>query len=267
MRESNLVLDYPEGHNLADFRLDSPALENRIRELDSEQRLKRDGFKRLGDWKGYIFLHIRKHRWKALQLVAGSLAAGLAQRELAELFREVWIDSEHIWEERRRIRTLVALIEPKLRYLFSREDWRAFKKMPPRFTIYRGAKDWNRSGMSWTDDIHRAIYFATHHHHEGSPVRLDQPGCVYEKVIDKADVLFCTNEGRENEIVTRHFARGRVSKVGNVLLAAELGPEHGKRAYEEQVLSKDEKAQLAPYLASWDGYLAATPMQQNASTG
>jgi len=175
------------------------------------------------EWSRFIFLHTREHRWRALWTVAVAL---YPSPDLAGLFREVWIDSEDVWRERRVIRQLLRLIaenKKSERRLFTEADRKRFKALKQELTIYRGAKKWNHNGMSWTLDLSRAIYFATHHHHDGMPCSLppDMMGIVMQKTVRKSAVLFYTNERREDEIVLRRFEKGRISPEGMLWAVAD----------------------------------------------
>jgi hypothetical protein len=140
--------------------------------------------------------------------------------------------------------------------LFTDKDWRTFQGLPERLTIYRGAKTWNLSGMSWTLDVDRAIYFATHHHHDGFPARLDDPGHVYEQTVEKDAVLFYTDERKEKEIILRQFSMGRMSAAGEIELAAVRGPEHALAEFDRQKarLSRAEIAEFSKYVPSWTAF-------------
>lgn len=64
--------------------------------------------------------------------------------------------------------------------------------LPDTFTIYRGAKNWNTSGMSWTLDVNQAVYFATTTVKDGAPCSLPSElmGVVMEKTIHKSGPLY-----------------------------------------------------------------------------
>ncbi len=196
-------------------------------------------------------LTLKTDRWHALRNGAdpGDIPA------LARLFREAWIDSEIIWRERKQIRSLIKNIgEENRRHLFTDEDWRQFQDMPNRITVYRGAKSWNVSGMSWTCDIDRAAYFATHHDDgfAGSLSPRDY-GHVYEKTISKDSILFYTNERNESEVITRRFVRGRISPVGQIHIALLLGPQEAIDEFGRKKNRLDPKtlAEYSTYAASW----------------
>lgn len=173
------------------------------------------------NWYRFIFLHARECRWRALREVAPLCAPAT----LARLFLKVWVDSEDIWRERAVIREVVCLLGPVRQRLYTAADKKRFAALPDRLTIYRGAKKWNLKGMSWTLDVHNAIYFATHHVADGSQCRLDPDdvGIVMENAVSKSRVLFFTTARIEGEIVLPRFETGPISPEGSLWLAQERG--------------------------------------------
>jgi hypothetical protein len=173
------------------------------------------------EWLKLIFYHQREDRWRVLRDIAHRV---WATDDMPEVFREVWMDSESIWGNRRIISKLLRFVEisPRgVRRLYSKDDWKKFRALPDRFKIYRGAKFWNKCGMSWTTDIERAVYFATHHHHTGMACGLspDQVGFVMEKTIAKSSILFFTDERNESEVILRRSTCGRISAEGMLQVA------------------------------------------------
>jgi hypothetical protein len=138
------------------------------------------------------------------------------------------MDSEDIFAERRRISKLTKLIRPEFQgRLFKVADRRRFESLPDRFTIYRGSKDWNIAGLSWTLDLDTAVRFATHHQEDGMPCWLppEMIGRVMERTIRKSQVLFYTNDRLEDEIVLRRSAKGSLSPEGMLETAEYKGSE------------------------------------------
>jgi len=123
---------------------------------------------------------------------------------------------------------LIRLIAPNPKYrrrLFTAADWRTLRALPDRLTVYRGAKDWNRNGMSWTLDPYRAAYFATHHNDSGMMCTLgpDHLGFVMERTVRKSSVLFYTSDRSEDEVVLTRFEKGRISPEGMIWAADQCG--------------------------------------------
>ncbi len=178
---------------------------------------------RAGDWKRFVFLHVREHRWRAL----ASILPKVTHEAVPVLFRDVWMDSEDIWRERRLVKRVLSLIHERDRAaLFTKADKRLFDALPDPLTIYRGAKKWNQAGMSWTLDIYRAVRFAIHTNQDGEECLLppSDVGIVMKKIIRKSAVLFYTNERHEDEIVLTRFEKGTISPEGMLAVAFNFGP-------------------------------------------
>ena len=141
---NRLMLELPEGTVFGgDFALEK----KRIQVLLRQQRKSREDLWKAGKWREYIFIHINRHRWQALKYVSGKIAANDGT-SLAELFREVWIDSEHIWKYKRLVAELAAAIKLNhRRALFTESDWETFENLPDPVTIYRGAKSCVKGGV------------------------------------------------------------------------------------------------------------------------
>jgi hypothetical protein len=193
---------------------------------DTERRMRRmrSHARRSGNWSRFVFLHMREDRWSALAQVSSLVpAAGFPS-----LFRKVWLDSKVIWRERSIVRKLISCIRPEFQgSLFTKADRERFDALPDKFSIYRGAKEWNVSGMAWTLDLQRAIYFATHHDDESMACSLPpyMIGVVLERVIHKKTVLFYSNDRGEEEIVLKRFEKGALSPEGTLWCAEHRGRE------------------------------------------
>jgi hypothetical protein len=194
--DAKLLLDHPTGPSFRIGKSVVPPIKSTadigssewVAETESYMRRLRDQTKRDGDWSKYVFLHACEHRWRAL----AAILPHLSPTELPALFREVWMKSEDIWRERRSVKKVISLIpERSRRQLFSKKDRTRFDALPDLFPIFRGAKRWNLAGMSWTLDIDRAVYFATHHNQEGMACSLPpgEVGIVMERRF--ARTLFC----------------------------------------------------------------------------
>ncbi len=221
---------------------------------NTERRMRRlrDHARRSGDWSRYIFLHWREYRWRALAHV--SLLVSPAA--FPGVFRKVWLDSEEIWRERHIIGKLISSIRPEFRKrLFKKADRERFDALPDTFTVYRGAKDWNISGMSWTLEVQRAVYFATHYHDEGMACSLDPHaiGVVMERIVHKSAVLFYSNSRAEEEIVLKRFEKGPLSPEGTLWSAEHKGIEVFATELDKQRgrLIPDTVSAATRMLAAW----------------
>jgi hypothetical protein len=221
-----------------------------IRALRDEALQKRD-------WERFVFLHMRDRRWQALWEVALQIPQPTA---LGHLFRRVWVDSEDTRRNRAVIRKLVDLLGQRqgaLNKLFTPGDVKMFKKLPEKFQIYRGAKSWNLSGMSWTLDVQRAVIFARFTITDGCEEELapDRLGVVMEKTVSKSEsrVLFCTDDRHEDEIVLRRSEKGPESPEGMLWVSEYKGVEAFATEFlrRRQQLSQDAVSIAAQKLASW----------------
>jgi hypothetical protein len=179
-----------------------------------------------------VLLHEHNSRWAALEQIASLVPADA----LPKVFRKVWMDSETIWAERRRISELIQLIRPdSRRMLMTAPERKHLESLPKRFTVYRGAKHWNLRGMSWTLDLQRAVLFAAHHF-DGTECSLppDMIGVVMERTIQKSEVLFYNDTRRENEVVLKRFVKGPLSPEGMLWAAQYRGNEAFAAEFEKQ---------------------------------
>jgi len=143
------------------------------------------------DWTTYIYLHERPYRLQALTYIMYEFDT---DQEFWEALREVWIDSENVWQN---LEEWIDLLTDDDRldreYLMTAEERIALAKMPEKFTIYRGAvPGLNEDGISWTLDRERAKWFST---------RLNKPGRVFEKEVRREDVVAYFTSRSEEEIV------------------------------------------------------------------
>lgn len=145
------------------------------------------------DWSKVLVLHERPWRWEAL----ANLSLYMDDETLAKEFAWVWSDSENIWQNETIIQELMERLgDPKLKpFLMEESDLAHFNSLPDQIKVYRGCKEHNRRGMSWTQSLERARWFAE---------RLRRPadrGMVLKGEVAKEDVLFYTNGRGEQEIV------------------------------------------------------------------
>ena len=91
-------------------------------------------------------------------------------------------------------RTVIFLSEKNvLIEMLDKEDKQMYNDLPKRFTIYRSGRFEN--GLSWTLDKEKAEWFKNRTPYD------EIKNNLYERTIDKSEVLFCTNHRKEQEIV------------------------------------------------------------------
>jgi hypothetical protein len=140
-------------------------------------------------FSSYIFIHERPYRLNALL----DCVMFLEGKEYWELLSDVWVDSENIWQNIKIWKKLLKQNKETKHFFMSDDDKAEFDKLPEAFTVYRGyIEGKNKSGLSYTTDKKRAMWFAN---------RFGKNGKVAELTVSKKDVLAYTNRRDEKEII------------------------------------------------------------------
>jgi len=145
------------------------------------------------NWERVIYIHERPYRWEALECVS----TFLEKERLAQMFADVWIDSENIWQHQEVIGDLINQVkDTELKdCLMSEDDYLRYQLLPKTVEVYRGCLDHNQQGLSWTLDKEKAIWFAQRFQREGiTPM-------VLSGRVNKSDILFYTDGRSESEVV------------------------------------------------------------------
>jgi hypothetical protein len=158
-----------------------------------------DEMKSAGRFHGYVFLIERPYRFEAFREIADELS----DREYWQLLRDVWIDSENIWQN--RVEWAELLCEPsrpgRLRWLMDRRDAKALAAMPPVIEIYRGAR--SEFGLSWSISEEKATWFAT---------RFSRHRPVWAGKVERSKVIAYFSRRGEQEIVVHPTDVTEISK-------------------------------------------------------
>lgn len=97
--------------------------------------------------------------------------------------------------------------------------------------------------------------FATFNFRDGDYEELDRSewGRIYKLTVPKSQILFCTDEGGEDEVVLSTAVAGKISPSGQILLALQSGPKEALDEYAKQVRLgyKDQVSEHEPYLKFW----------------
>lgn len=113
------------------------------------------------NWAQAVFLHERPHRVSAFM----EHQASMYDYEYWPLLGEVWTDAESIFPDRMRWWELLTNPRNKRNLFTDCDDRTKLRKLPRRFTIYRGTTHVERHssylGFSWTLDRALAERFAT----------------------------------------------------------------------------------------------------------
>lgn len=139
------------------------------------------------NWHQYVFLHERPYRFKALlkALATSDSAYGVV--------RDVWIDSENIWQNKGMWLPVLKDAGPKR--LMLTEERKALADMPDLVTVYRGCRRHNKNGISWTTDKARAEWFARRFSKPQSP------GLVQTGKVSKSFILAFLTGRSEDEVL------------------------------------------------------------------
>ena len=145
-----------------------------------------------GSWERFVFMHERPYRFNALAEVASAITDASFWR----LLRQVWIDSENIWEHMVYARAVWEMPNPDRQSVMTKPERAALAAMPETFPIFRGAcsrHDDPKEGLSWTTSLKVAEWFSRRY--SGSrPV-------VIEATVRRDDVLAFFTQRNESEIV------------------------------------------------------------------
>lgn len=152
---------------------------------------------REGAWDTYVFLHERPYRIEAFRDIADHLDG----KAYWELLREIWSDTENLWQWDDIDLLMSEHIEDRWRFMD--EDERAWLDLlPDVITVYRGYQTRpgmfggsNRLGWSWTTDREKAAWFARR------LLLADRKGRVVTGEVAKADVIGYIANRQESEIV------------------------------------------------------------------
>lgn len=103
------------------------------------------------------------------------------------------------WETKNRILDLLKLAD------INKNEWykTTYDKLPTEVILYRGVRGRkNSKGIYWTLDKKRAEFFALQYARPSYPLPdSDTKAWVYTAIIKKPDIIFMTNDRKEEEIV------------------------------------------------------------------
>jgi hypothetical protein len=171
-----------------------PYFESENALLNEQYRLKKqyaDKYRSEADFVNYVMLHERPHRLNAFLDCAKEIPAPLYW----ELLRDIWVDSENIWQHKNDWLLLLGVDNNKKDTLSSfmfEEERAALSLLPDVVEIYRGCQDHNMNGLSWTTDQSVAQKFAG---------RWRRKGMVLQRTVKKSDIFAYLVDGGENEVI------------------------------------------------------------------
>jgi hypothetical protein len=187
----------PEGdslrHPLVYFPLYAPAFAGLA---NQQYQFKHEGLKAAlaqGEWARYIFLHERPHRFNALRDIWEEIPRA---RKKAELFIEVWTDSENLWQVRDVWEQMIYDLDvDDFHNAMDEESKEALEAMRFPLQVYRGGDPAYEQGLSYTLDRQRAEWFAS---------RFGQDGELFLTTVEDADQILFYYDGRGEAEVVLH---------------------------------------------------------------
>lgn len=136
----------------------------------------------------YVFIHERPYRINAFLEIDGEVE--LSPKEFNSILRQVWMDSENIFEYFYEWEELWGCSVRDM--VMEKSDTKEFSKLPEVITVYRGQDRDYDLGMSWTTNKDKAIWFSQ---------RFSKNGEVLTGKVLKENVLAYFNGRNESEIV------------------------------------------------------------------
>src|SRR5512132_1526866 len=143
-----------------------------------------------GDWGTYVSLYEHPYRLEAVQDVCCSGNAYM------RLVREVWTDSENIWQFEEEWRDPLPSGAGWDKGLMNTDERGAFAALPDPVPVFRGySHDDGELGLSWTTDRERAEWFARRF------AALTGPPRLAVGTIPKSKVIAYLLERQESEVI------------------------------------------------------------------
>lgn len=148
------------------------------------------------DWSTYVFLHERPHRFDAFTHLVEQWVL-TPPKKYWELLRDIWIDSENIYQNEEGWQNLLTDPRPGRRAMMTKEEKAALAKdFDDEITVYRGFHIEGRSrGLSWSTNSITAKFFARRLAMEG-----DTP-MLATGTVSRSDVIAFFDGRSETEIV------------------------------------------------------------------
>lgn len=140
------------------------------------------------NYSGYIYAHERPYRIMAFIQIEPKLNP----QEYWEVFSDVWIDSENIWQNKSTYKHLLSKHPNFRRHFMSEEDLAVYDSLPEQVVIYRGfLRGKNKTGFSYTLNPEMAQWFANRFGN----------GEVLERTVSKSKIIAYTNRRGEEEVI------------------------------------------------------------------
>jgi hypothetical protein len=162
------------------------------------------------NWSTYVFLHERPYRFKAFDEISQDIES---DRDYWELFGNVWVDSENIWQNIHYIYPALRADRSDREYMMDEKERKFLSELPDKFTIYRGHTRRNRKGYSWTLNSGKARWFAGRFN--------EKSASVASAICSKKDVIAVFLGRGEFEVVVDPINL-KIDKVGKLRRSKDL---------------------------------------------
>jgi hypothetical protein len=191
-------------HPLVQCMLYSPMDNMRLNKLYEYKTKALAEARKVQDWGSFVFLHERPWRMEAvLDILHNEPIKDM--KEFWQTVGTVWTDSENIWQYMEEWEELFDRAEQDSNsiHFMDEEEREAYKRLPKRFTIYRGYHNdksavhggeiYNKYGFSYSLDKEKAEWFAGRFQRRGRG--------VLKRTVDKKDVFAIKLSRQEKEII------------------------------------------------------------------
>lgn len=116
-----------------------------------------------GDLRRWVFRHERPYRLDAFLIFMKSKpkAAKVSDRVYWECLKDIWVDSENIFQHKKDWRRLLRSKRPGKGHLMGRLDKERLSELAEHVRVFRGTSDkGDVKGLSWTLSEEKARWFA-----------------------------------------------------------------------------------------------------------
>jgi hypothetical protein len=150
---------------------------------------------RAGDWATCLVLLPEPCRlWAFLD----AIQYRVTDADYWETLGGLWIEAGSPRRDRSRLLGLFSSPRGERDHLMDASELARYRAFPPVVELYRGAIPRYARGMSWTQDLEEAAWWAQRFAVGG---RFGAGGNLYQATVDRAAVLACFNERNESELV------------------------------------------------------------------
>lgn len=144
--------------------------------------------RRMKDWEQFVGWHEKPHRFTALATVAKKMS----DVQFWRCFRETWMASENIWQNKEIILKFLRSKRPHRHMMMDKKEQKELHGLAEVVVVYRGHQIVNDEGLSWTLDQEQAEWFAN---------RFGLQGYVTEGTILRSKIIALLLGRDEREVI------------------------------------------------------------------